>query len=343
MLFMMNKSYPPPLSSFQLAQDEGSPVRGFGVVEYESAEQAEAMQIEMDRTLVGGQEVRLSLCTPGTSGRSTLAALIAAQGMVSTWSHDTQTTPTPPSCRKWDRSAAAEAGEPPLMFISGRISSCFESVKEASVMDWNKRHGAAAGVDDSTEHICVCLNTHSAFCFKVNMHTSLRHLCSLVLVVQGQADPRSSLYLYTPHLLLGHCCFVHQQSFLASWLFPLVTCSQLMITPLWAGPWSGLGFCGPPLVPLPAASGERSASSLWSTPLHRSFLQLVTLNVNTEDQMASPPPFFPHPLSLFLAPYFARSLLHSFLTSLRGRASGIGAGNWTTEWCVMTFSPEERK
>lgn len=68
----------------QLAQDEGSPVRGFGVVEYESAEQAEAVLIEMDRTLLGGQEVRLSLCTPGTSGRSTLAALIAAQGMVST-------------------------------------------------------------------------------------------------------------------------------------------------------------------------------------------------------------------------------------------------------------------
>lgn len=67
----------------KLAQDEGSPVRGFGVVEYESAEQAEAVLIEMDRTLVGGQEVRLSLCTPGTSGRSTLAALIAAQGMVS--------------------------------------------------------------------------------------------------------------------------------------------------------------------------------------------------------------------------------------------------------------------
>lgn len=71
------------VSIFQLAQDEGSPVRGFGVVEYESAEQAEAVLIEMDRTLVGGQEVRLSLCTPGTSGRSTLAALIAAQGMVS--------------------------------------------------------------------------------------------------------------------------------------------------------------------------------------------------------------------------------------------------------------------
>lgn len=74
-------------SVFQLAQDEGSPVRGFGVVEYESAEQAEAILIEMDRTLVGGQEIRLSLCTPGTSGRSTLAALIAAQGVVSDWTH----------------------------------------------------------------------------------------------------------------------------------------------------------------------------------------------------------------------------------------------------------------
>lgn len=69
----------------QLAQNEGSRVRGFGVVEYETAEQAEAVLIEMDRMLVGGREVRLSLCTPGTSGRSTLAALIAAQGMVSKW------------------------------------------------------------------------------------------------------------------------------------------------------------------------------------------------------------------------------------------------------------------
>ena len=78
----------------QLAQDEGSAVRGFGVVEYESAEQAEAMLMEMDHTplggpeggpeggLEGGPEVRLSLCSPGTSGRSTLAALIAAQGVV---------------------------------------------------------------------------------------------------------------------------------------------------------------------------------------------------------------------------------------------------------------------
>ncbi|CAL8309329.1 unnamed protein product [Lota lota] len=66
----------------QLAQDESSPVRGFGVVEYESAEQAEAVLLEMDRTMLGGQEIRLSLCTPGASGRSTLAALIAAQGVM---------------------------------------------------------------------------------------------------------------------------------------------------------------------------------------------------------------------------------------------------------------------
>ncbi|XP_035270398.1 ribonucleoprotein PTB-binding 2 isoform X2 [Anguilla anguilla] len=67
----------------QLAQDEDSHVRGFAVVEYETAEQAEAMLTEMDRQLIGGQEIRVSLCSPGTSGRSTLAALIAAQGVMS--------------------------------------------------------------------------------------------------------------------------------------------------------------------------------------------------------------------------------------------------------------------
>ncbi|XP_055068570.2 ribonucleoprotein PTB-binding 2 isoform X1 [Misgurnus anguillicaudatus] len=66
----------------QMAQDEGSPVRGFAVVEYETAEQAEAVLLEMDRQLIQGQEIRLSLCPPGTSGRSTLAALIAAQGVM---------------------------------------------------------------------------------------------------------------------------------------------------------------------------------------------------------------------------------------------------------------------
>ncbi|KAI4871894.1 hypothetical protein NFI96_014743 [Prochilodus magdalenae] len=66
----------------QLAQDEGSPVRGFAVVEYETAEQAEAMLLEMDRHIIQGHEIRLSLCSPGTAGRSTLAALIAAQGVM---------------------------------------------------------------------------------------------------------------------------------------------------------------------------------------------------------------------------------------------------------------------
>ncbi|XP_051568767.1 ribonucleoprotein PTB-binding 2-like [Myxocyprinus asiaticus] len=66
----------------QLAQDEGSPVRGFAVVEYETAEQAEAVLLEMDRQLIQGQEIRLCLCPPGTTGRSTLAALIAAQGVM---------------------------------------------------------------------------------------------------------------------------------------------------------------------------------------------------------------------------------------------------------------------
>ncbi|XP_007248274.4 ribonucleoprotein PTB-binding 2 isoform X1 [Astyanax mexicanus] len=66
----------------QLAQDEGSAVRGFAVVEYELAEQAEAMLLEMDRHIIQGHEIRLSLCSPGTAGRSTLAALIAAQGVM---------------------------------------------------------------------------------------------------------------------------------------------------------------------------------------------------------------------------------------------------------------------
>lgn len=73
----------PASSSSKLAQDEGSPVRGFAVVEYETAEQAEDVLMEVDRQLLGGHEIRVSFCAPGTSGRSTLAALIAAQGVVS--------------------------------------------------------------------------------------------------------------------------------------------------------------------------------------------------------------------------------------------------------------------
>ncbi|XP_030647771.1 ribonucleoprotein PTB-binding 2 [Chanos chanos] len=80
LLHIFSERYKPVFC--QLAQDEGSPVRGFGVVEYERAEQAEAVLMEMDGQLVQGQEIRLSFCCPGTSGRSTLAALIAAQGVM---------------------------------------------------------------------------------------------------------------------------------------------------------------------------------------------------------------------------------------------------------------------
>ncbi|XP_064194530.1 ribonucleoprotein PTB-binding 2-like isoform X1 [Anguilla rostrata] len=77
----------------QLAQDEDSHARGFAVLEYEMAEQAEAVLTDMDRQTVRGQEVHVSLCTPGASGRSTLAALIAAQGMA--WSSRKGLLPEP--------------------------------------------------------------------------------------------------------------------------------------------------------------------------------------------------------------------------------------------------------
>ncbi|MBN3274244.1 RAVR2 protein, partial [Polyodon spathula] len=66
----------------QLAQDEGSPIGGFAVLEYETPEQAEEVLREMDRQVIGGSEVRVSFCAPGTAGRSTLAALIAVQGVM---------------------------------------------------------------------------------------------------------------------------------------------------------------------------------------------------------------------------------------------------------------------
>ncbi|XP_012577681.1 PREDICTED: ribonucleoprotein PTB-binding 2 isoform X2 [Condylura cristata] len=63
----------------QLAQDEGSYVGGFAVVEYNSAEHAEEVwQAAHDMTIQGSQ-VQVSFCAPGAPGRSTLAALIAAQ------------------------------------------------------------------------------------------------------------------------------------------------------------------------------------------------------------------------------------------------------------------------
>ncbi|KAM4872971.1 ribonucleoprotein PTB-binding 2 [Thomomys bottae] len=63
----------------QLAQDEGSYVGGFAVVEYHSAEQAEEAQQATNGVTISRGKVQVSFCAPGASGRSTLAALIASQ------------------------------------------------------------------------------------------------------------------------------------------------------------------------------------------------------------------------------------------------------------------------
>ncbi|XP_032757665.1 ribonucleoprotein PTB-binding 2 [Rattus rattus] len=63
----------------QLAQDEGSHGGGFAVVEYSTAEHAEEVQQVADGITIKGSQVQLSFCAPGAPGRSTLAALIAAQ------------------------------------------------------------------------------------------------------------------------------------------------------------------------------------------------------------------------------------------------------------------------
>ncbi|XP_051044193.1 ribonucleoprotein PTB-binding 2 isoform X2 [Phodopus roborovskii] len=63
----------------QLAQDEGGHGGSFAVVEYSTAEHAEEVQQVADGITVKGSQVQLSFCAPGAPGRSTLAALIAAQ------------------------------------------------------------------------------------------------------------------------------------------------------------------------------------------------------------------------------------------------------------------------
>nr|XP_045241961.1 ribonucleoprotein PTB-binding 2 isoform X2 [Macaca fascicularis] len=63
----------------QLAQDEGNYVGGFAVVEYSTAEHAEEVQQAADGMTIKGSKVQVSFCAPGAPGRSTLAALIAAQ------------------------------------------------------------------------------------------------------------------------------------------------------------------------------------------------------------------------------------------------------------------------
>lgn len=69
--------------SHQLAQDEGNYVGGFAVVEYSTAEHAEEVQQAADGMAIRGSKVQVSFCAPGAPGRSTLAALIAAQRVVS--------------------------------------------------------------------------------------------------------------------------------------------------------------------------------------------------------------------------------------------------------------------
>ncbi|XP_077306675.1 ribonucleoprotein PTB-binding 2 isoform X3 [Lithobates pipiens] len=66
----------------QLAEDEDSYSGGFAVVEYESARQAEEMKDCMDGMHVKGGRIQVSYCAPGSPGRSMLATLMAAQGML---------------------------------------------------------------------------------------------------------------------------------------------------------------------------------------------------------------------------------------------------------------------
>ncbi|XP_069088609.1 ribonucleoprotein PTB-binding 2 isoform X3 [Pleurodeles waltl] len=65
----------------QLAKDEGSSFGGFAVIEYDTVEQAEEVIGATDGMIIGGHTVQISFCAPGSPGRSTLAARIAAQGM----------------------------------------------------------------------------------------------------------------------------------------------------------------------------------------------------------------------------------------------------------------------
>ncbi|NXY00852.1 RAVR2 protein, partial [Pteruthius melanotis] len=66
----------------QFAQDEDGGSGDFAVVEYETAEQAESVRGAMDGVTINGRRVQVSFCAPGAPGRSTLAALIAAQRMM---------------------------------------------------------------------------------------------------------------------------------------------------------------------------------------------------------------------------------------------------------------------
>lgn len=70
-------------ASPQLACGQDGQLKGFAVLEYETAEMAEAAQQQADGLALGGSHLRVSFCAPGPPGRSMLAALIAAQATVS--------------------------------------------------------------------------------------------------------------------------------------------------------------------------------------------------------------------------------------------------------------------
>lgn len=67
----------------QLAYGQDGQLKGFAVLEYETAEKAEEAQQWADGLALGGSHLRVSFCAPGPPGRSMLAALIAAQATVS--------------------------------------------------------------------------------------------------------------------------------------------------------------------------------------------------------------------------------------------------------------------
>lgn len=70
------------LSPPQLAYGQDGQLKGFAVLEYETAEMAEEAQQRADGLALGGSHLRVSFCAPGPPGRSMLAALIAAQATV---------------------------------------------------------------------------------------------------------------------------------------------------------------------------------------------------------------------------------------------------------------------
>ncbi|XP_017515857.2 ribonucleoprotein PTB-binding 1 isoform X2 [Manis javanica] len=63
----------------QLAYGQDGQLKGFAVLEYETAAMAEEAQQQADGLALGGSNLRVSFCAPGPPGRSMLAALIAAQ------------------------------------------------------------------------------------------------------------------------------------------------------------------------------------------------------------------------------------------------------------------------